>query len=125
MAHLKILATIALSALLTLAVLLFAVYLIFKVYRLVKFTDVPMLLSIISIALASLCLLVFCILDIISFFIPQGSFLDTNAGGNFIETFDRLKVLFLYCSFVFDLYKWCIFIAATEAKVDIERLKKR
>jgi len=25
--------------------------------------------------------------------------------------------MFIYCAFVFDLYKWCIFIAATGTKV--------
>ena len=42
-----------------LLVLTFACSLIPKVYRLVKFTDLPMLLSVISIALSLICLLAF------------------------------------------------------------------
>lgn len=121
----KILATISLTAVLDLCLLAFALYLIVKVYKLIKFTDLPMLLSVISVALALICLLIFCILDIASIIAADASFLKTNSGQNLIEGFDRLKVLFLYCSLVFDLYKWCIFIAATEVTIDVERLKRR
>lgn len=124
-AHLKILATISLSAVLDVCLLAFALYLIVKVYKLIKFTDLPMLLSVISVALALICLLIFCILDIVSMFVADSSFFDTNSGQNLIEGFDRFKVLFLYCSFVFDLYKWCIFIAATEVTIDVDKLKRR
>lgn len=78
--HLKILLIISLMAVLDLCLLTFALYLIAKVYKLIKFTDLPMLLSVISVALALICLLIFCILDIVSMFYDESSFLNVNAG---------------------------------------------
>ena len=79
-AHLKILLTISLTAVLDLCLLTFALYLIVKVYKLIKFTDLPMLLSVISVVLALICLLIFCILDIMSMFVDDTSFFNTNSG---------------------------------------------
>jgi hypothetical protein len=110
--HPKLLITIGSTALLDLSLLIFAVYLIFNIYKLVKFNDIPMLLSIISIALALLCLFIFCVMDIMSFY-SEKSYFNTAFGSNLCEQFDSMKVMFIYCAFVFDLYKWCIFIAVS------------
>ena len=45
-------------SILTFGLLCFACYLVVKIYRLVKFKDMPLLLSIISITLALICLLI-------------------------------------------------------------------
>ncbi len=34
-----------------------------------------------------------------------------------IQQFDRAKVMFIIFAFVFDLYKWCFFIASTGKNV--------
>ena len=47
------------AALLGILLLSFSSYLVYKVYKLVKFEDVPMLLSIISITLSLICLTIF------------------------------------------------------------------
>lgn len=97
----------------TLCLLVFACFLIFKIYKLVKFSDPPMLLSIISITIALALLLAFCGLDIASFYAADDDFLNTNLGTDMTEQLDRLKVMLIFCAFVFDLHKWCVFIAAT------------
>ena len=47
------------AALMGILLLSFSSYLVYKVYKLVKFEDVPMLLSIISITLSLICLTIF------------------------------------------------------------------
>ena len=54
----------AIISIVSFGLLCFACYLIVKIYRLVKFKDMPLLLSIISIALALICLLIFSIIEI-------------------------------------------------------------
>jgi hypothetical protein len=44
-------------------------------------------------------------------------FLNTDRGSNLILAVDQLKVMFTFCAFVFDLYKWCVFIVATSQTV--------
>ena len=100
-------------AFLDFGLLIFSSYLVYKIYTLVKFSDKPMLFSIIAIEMSLFLLLIFCILDIISFKVNDDNFLNTGLGLSMMEQIDRLKVMFIYCAFVFDLYKWCIFIAAT------------
>lgn len=120
--HPKILLTIGLTALLAACLLVFAVYLIFSIYKLVKFHDVPMLLSIISIALALACLVTFCVMDIWSLYLDDPrAFLNTALGTNVTEQIDALKVMFIFCAFVFDLYKWCIFVAATSQTISVNK----
>ena len=111
--HSKLLAAISLGAVLDFGLLLFAIYLVFKVYMLVKLTDKPMFLSIIAITTSLILLLIFCILDIISLYASDQSYLNTVIGSNLVTQIDRLKVTFIFCAFIFDLYKWCVFIAAT------------
>lgn len=118
--HAKLLVMLSLNSLLDLCLLAFATYLIIKIYKLIKFTDIPMFLSIISIAMALLCLFIFCLMDIISFYQEEESFLNTPFGINIAEQVDSLKVMFIYCAFVFDLYKWCLFLIATGTTVNIK-----
>lgn len=88
-------------------------YLVYKVYKLVKWTDLPMLLSIISITLALVFLLIFCIIDLVSMTQPADAWLNTKVGSQFTEAFDDIKIMFMFTAFLFDLYKWCIFLAVT------------
>ena len=88
-------------------------YLVYKVYKLVKWTDLPMLLSILSITLALIFLLVFCIIDLVSMTQPGDAWLNTKVGSQYTEAFDDIKIMFMFTAFLFDLYKWCIFLAVT------------
>jgi hypothetical protein len=63
--HVKQLVGSSIAASLDLLLLSFACYLCFKVYKLVKFTDLPMLLSIISITISLICMLAFQIWSIL------------------------------------------------------------
>ena len=81
--HPKILLTIGLTAFLAACLLVFAVYLSLSIFKLVKFHDIPMLLSILSITLALACLMTFCIMDIWSLYLTDpNAFLNTPLGGN-------------------------------------------
>lgn len=93
---------------------IFSVYLIQSVYRLVKFKDLPLLLSICSLALSVFCklfiknhliigLLLYCILSVARDFISVDNYLNTS---DLLREIDYLKVVFLFCTLVFDLYKW-------------------
>ena len=72
-----------------------------------------MLLSIISITLSLLFLLVYCVMDIAGMYSSDESFINSGIGSKITESFDRAKVMFIFAAFIFDLYKWCVFIAAT------------
>jgi hypothetical protein len=105
----------------TLGLLLFALYLIPKIYSLVKFTDRPLLLSVVSIAMALSCFLTYSILLIVQAQMilaeDDGAYLNSLNGTNVIRAIDYLKVMFTFCGFVFDLYKWGLFIIATSTDV--------
>ena len=77
-----------------------------------------MLLSILSITLALIFLLVFCILDLVSMTEPGDAWLNTKVGSQFSEAFDDIKIMFMFTAFLFDLYKWCIFLAVTSQSND-------
>ena len=99
----------------------FACYLVFKIYKLVKFTDKPMLLSIASITMALTCFLVYSILLIVQAELTDDTlFIKTVNGTNVIRVIDNLKVMFTFCAFVFDLYKWCLFIIATSTDASLD-----
>ena len=104
------------------SLLVFATYLVYKIYKLVKFSDKPMLLSTISIALALLAFLIYSTLLIVQAELIANDlnpnednmpYLETADGTNLLRVIDSFKVMFTFCAFVFDLYKWCIFITAT------------
>jgi hypothetical protein len=89
-----------------------------------------MLLSIVSVALALTAFLTYSILLIIqaNLIAEHGEdpdyeepFIMTADGTNVIRVVDSFKVMFTFCAFVFDLYKWCIFIIATATDISDER----
>ena len=98
------------------SLLIFAIRLVVKVFSLVRMTDMPMLLSVVSIAMALLFFLIYSILLIVQAFMENhgnNGYLNTDDGTNWIRVMDFMKVMFTFCAFLFDLYKWCIFIIAT------------
>ena len=111
--HVKQLIGSSIAASLDLLLLSFACYLSFKVYKLVKFTDLPMLLSIISIAISLVCMLAFQIWSILGDLQSQSGFFNSNIADCIANSFDTMKLTFLFFAFTFDLYKWCVFLAAT------------
>lgn len=122
----KLLIVIGIASIIDCGLLIFAFYLVFKVYKLVKFTDMPMLLSIIAITLSLILLLVFCAFDIASLYVPETDWFNRSEGTIITEQIDRLKVMFIYCAFIFDLYKWCVFIAATsKSKITLKQRQKK
>ncbi len=117
----KLISVMYVVAFCTLGLLLFALYLIPKIYSLVKFTDRPLLLSVVSIAMALSCFLTYSILLIVQAQMilaeDNGAYLNSLNGTNVIRAIDYLKVMFTFCGFVFDLYKWGLFIIATSTDV--------
>ena len=99
-------------------------YIVIKVYRMVLFKDLPLLLSIVSISLALTCFLIYNILMLIATYQMNdidgynNLYLNTDRGVNFRLSIDQLKVMFTFCAFNFDLYKWCVFIVATKQNVE-------
>ena len=98
-------------------------FLVMKVFKLVQFQDMPLLLSIISITLALICFFCYNCMLLIStidsnyYYGWDKDFLNTDRGVNLTLAVDQLKVMFTFCAFVFDLYKWCVFIVATSQTV--------
>ena len=101
------------TAILILCLLSFTVYLIFKIYKLVQLRDPTLLLSVVSIGLSLACMETFCIMDSLRMFADADSPVNTWTYVTWQEQVDSLKVMFLYSAFMFDLYKWCLFIIAT------------
>ena len=50
-------------------------------------------------------------------------FLTSVDGTNVLRVMDYMKVMFTFCAFVFDLYKWCIFIIATTVEKGTDKTK--
>ena len=50
-------------------------------------------------------------------------FLTSGDGTNVLRMIDYMKVMFTFCAFVFDLYKWCIFIIATTVEKGTDKTK--
>ncbi len=110
--------TYTMSAL-NIAALGFTCYLVFKIYRLVKLTDLPMVLSILSLSIALMFFLVYNIMMLIgteqihNYDGWNFMYLNTDRGVHLRISIDQLKVMFMFFAFVFDLYKWTVFIVAT------------
>jgi hypothetical protein len=88
----------------------------------------PMLFSIISIALALVFMLIFYIWSIVGTVTSLDSFFNSNLADCIANIFDSLKITFIFHAFMYDLYKWCIFLVATSAtssNVDKSLMKKR
>lgn len=75
------------------------------------------MLSIISITLALLCVLTTDILDVISIFAAYDQSMNISISFAAVNQFDSAKVMFMFIAFMFDLYKWCVFIASTGENV--------
>lgn len=115
--HTKLKAVMFFVAFLTLGLLLFAINLSYKIFNLIKFTDKPFLFSIFAITLALTCFLCYCCLYLAKLYLPDDSFLNTENGTDIMIVIDNLKVMLILCAFVFDLYKWGIFLIATSNDV--------
>lgn len=115
----KLIAVMCVVAVADFSLLLFTVYLIYKIFKLVRTTDVPMLLSIISLALALFCFFIYSIgLILQACYFGRGDlFITTDTFTSFLRMMDFGKVAFTFSAFLFDLYKWCTFIVATSADV--------
>jgi hypothetical protein len=99
----------------------YAFVLIRKVYNLVKLTDLPMLFSIISITLALAFMLTFIIWSIIGTVTPLTGFFNSNLSDCIANAFDSLKLTFIFHAFIYDLYKWCIFLVATSTDISVNK----
>ena len=88
-----------------------------KVYRLIGLKDLPLLLSVISISLALLCLSTVDSLDVVRIFSLYDESINFNISVYKLQQVDVAKVMFLFFALVFDLYKWCFFIASTGKNV--------
>ena len=97
----------------SLILLVVSLYLTLKIYRLVQFRDPSLLLSITSITLALICIVSYAVLSSVGNYAEPDTFFATLPGLTLIQQLFRVGVMFIFCAFVFDLYKWCIFIVAT------------
>ena len=92
-----------------------AIYLLVKIFRIVHFKGDPaLILSITSISLALGCMITYFILDTIrSLSSVESFFIQFKIHLTLVNEIDRMKVMFLFMSLVFDVYKWSIFLAST------------
>ena len=94
-----------------------SLYLVQKVYRLIGLKDLPLMLSIISITLALICSSTNLSLDVVRIVSLYDKSLNFKLSVYKLYQLDRAKVMFIFFAFVFDLYKWCVFIASTGKNV--------
>ena len=98
---------------LSLFLLFFSLHVVRKIFILVSFKDLPLMLSIISISLALVFLITSESLDVARIFDVYDDSIKFDLRIHKIQQFDATKVMFMFLAFVFDLYKWCVFIATT------------
>ncbi len=79
------------------------------------------MLSIISITLALLCTTTSDVLDVIRIFGNYDKSLNINISVEVVNQLDSAKVMFMFIAFLFDLYKWCVFIASTGKNVKADQ----
>jgi hypothetical protein len=123
----KYLLVIMISATAALLLMIIGTYLIIKIFKIVKFKGDPtLLLSISSITLSLGFLISFLVIDGLRIFtIGIDAPLDLTISVKMNQQQDRAKVMLIFVSLVFDLYKWCIFIAFTSPSIgDYERKEK-
>lgn len=94
--------------------LLFASYLLLRVKKLFGFRDVPMLLSIISITLSLATLITFLSISLAEQF-QENTFFTNHIGYDIHSCIGLLLEVFIFYALINDLFKWCIFIAATSS----------
>ncbi len=96
-----------------------AIYLLVKIFRIVHFKGDPgLILSITSISLALACMFTYWSLDmvrVLSF--DEDFFIHFNIHMTLVSQIDRMKVMFLFLSLVFDVYKWSLFLASTGVQI--------
>ena len=91
-----------------------AIYLLVKIFRIVHFKGDPgLILSITSISLALACMFTFYSLDMARILSFDEDFFILEIDVTITNQIDRMKVMFLFLSLVFDVYKWSIFLAST------------
>ena len=99
----------------------FSAYLVVKIYRVVNVKDPPILLSIMSILCALGCFTTYLILDMLRILSFDTDFqFRISLTIEIIQQLDRLKAMFMFISFVFDLYKQSVFIASTGIDVQAD-----
>jgi len=76
-----------------------------------------MLFSIISITLALGFMLMFILWSVVGTVTPNESFFNSNLSDCIENIFDCMKLIFIYHAFIYDLYKWCIFLVATDSDI--------
>jgi hypothetical protein len=92
--------------------LLFATYLILRIKQLFGFRDRPMFLSILSIALSLATLITFLSISLAEQF-QENTFLTEHIGLDMHACIGLLIEVFIIYALMIDLFKWCVFIAAT------------
>ena len=97
--------------------LFLSLYLVKKVYQVIGLKDLPLMLSIISVSLALICSTIFISLDVVRIFSLYDKTINFKVSVYKLQQVDRAKVMFIFFAFVFDLYKWCVFIASTGKNV--------
>jgi uncharacterized membrane protein YqhA len=111
---------------LDLGLLSFSAILVMKVFKLVRFTDIPMLCTIVSVTLALLCFLIYSILLVAQAALKQRDPLSPYASGNtdnVLRMIDYVKLMLIFCALSFDLYKWCLFIASTRKDYRVRKCR--
>jgi hypothetical protein len=93
---------------------IFSCYLMIKVKRFFGFRDLSMFLSILSITLSLVTLIVFLSISISAQF-SEDAFFNTHTGEDLHTCIGLLLEIFIFYALMIDLYKWCIFIAATSS----------
>lgn len=112
----KILIIYGFTVAISVVMLILSGYVLRSVFKLVKFKDMPLLLSVVSVVLALLFKIIFVSLSIIQEESSDDSFLNTRQGDNVILVFTATSVFFIFAGFSLDLYKWGSFIMATGEK---------
>jgi hypothetical protein len=102
--------------------LCFSCYSAHKTYKLVKFSDLPLLCSILCITMALLLFIIDNILQLKrSYELEEPGWNLRYWGGDdanmMILSIDQVKVMLTFNAFMFDLYKWSIMILATSKKI--------
>jgi hypothetical protein len=111
----KYLLVISFGILASLFLFVAAMYLLVKIYRIVHFKGDPaLILSITSISLALACMFTYDSLDMIRILsFDKDLFIHFEIHSTLVNEIDQMKVMFLFLSLVFDVYKWSIFLAST------------
>ena len=92
--------------------LLFASYLLMRIKQLFGFRDIPMFLSILSITLSLATLITFLSISLAEQY-QENTFFTSSIGLDIHSCLGLLLEVFIFYALIVDLFKWCVFIAAT------------